>query len=728
MKILRHGLFFALALTIVTAAEEAVRPAEPLGHIGAVRALPREEAAKRLPVRVHGVVTWRGFRDQMTVQDETGGSWILVAEARQRGIWTADETTLKSIRVGHLLEIEGITEPGAYASGILPKTLRIVGEGTLPRARPMDPARFFSGAEANLRVEVRGVVQGYQPAENGWTLHLDGNPGRFTVEFPKTALPDPEPLVDAEVRVTGVAVTRVNTRGEITMPRVYSSQPGELVVEVAATPPFSARLMPLDRLLPFRPEPVGPHRLRVIGNVTYVLPRKFMYLQEGKGAVRVESPSTQQFRIGDRVEAAGFVDMARSVGTLTGARVRKTGTGPVPAAVAITPETIIALNNTALETGHMSEPHDYDGHLVTFRAHLTALQSATEANHPRRRLLLDRGETILSAILWDGDPRALDALLPGSELEITGIVQLEYAPVVDPRLSLRPNRLDVILRSAGDVRVVRAPSWWTARRLLAAVAIVAVAFGAALVWAWQLRRQVQRKTEQLALEMQARRNAAIEFHATLRERNRLAANLHDTLLQTLSGIGFQIGAGEAEAALPDRAGKPIAQLAVARRILDHAVAELRSSVWALRSPPLQGKSLPEALQAVVEREGAGKPARIELRADGDFSHVSDFVAGNLVFAAQEALRNALKHGAAQTITLEVTTTEKPDWISVTVSDDGAGFTPGQEAGANQGHFGLVGMRERIERLDGTLRIDSAPGRGTTVRFEVPVRSYDGTVA
>lgn len=326
------------------------------------------------------------------------------------------------------------------------------------------------------------------------------------------------------------------------------------------------------------------------------------------------------------------------------------------------------------------------------------------------------------------DPQALDALLPGSELEVTGIVQLEYTPVDEPRVSLRPNRVDVILRSAADVQVVRSPSWWTARRLLAAMAAVAVAFGAALVWAAQLRRQVRRKTEQLAVEMQARRNAAIEFHATLRERNRLAANLHDTLLQTLGGIGFQIGAGEAEAALPDRAGKPITHLAVARRILDHAVQELRSSVWALRSPPLQGKSLPEALRAVVEREGDGQAARIEVRTEGDFSHVSDFVAGNLVFAAQEALRNALKHGSPRVITLEARTTEKPGWISMVISDDGAGFTPGQEAGANQGHFGLVGMRERIERLEGTLHVESAPGRGTTVRFEVPVRSYDETVA
>ena len=92
------------------------------------------------------------------------------------------------------------------------------------------------------------------------------------------------------------------------------------------------------------------------------------------------------------------------------------------------------------------------------------------------------------------------------------------------------------------------------------------------------------------------------------------------------------------------------------------------------------------------------------------------------------MRNALKHGSPRVITLEARTAEPPDAISLLICDDGTGFTRGQELGANQGHFGLVGMRERIERLDGTLQIESAPGRGTTVRIEVPLRSYDETVA
>jgi signal transduction histidine kinase len=248
--------------------------------------------------------------------------------------------------------------------------------------------------------------------------------------------------------------------------------------------------------------------------------------------------------------------MPRFVASLAGAHVRKIGRGIVPAAVRINPEEILQLNKIAMTTGQIAQPHDFDGHLVRFQATLLAVQSATNAKQPWRRLTLERGELILSAILYTGDATELDALQPGSDLEVTGLVQLDYTPVEAPRLSLMPTRLDVVLRSATDVVVVSSPSWWTAGRLLGTVTVVAVALGAALVWAWQLRRQVRRKTQLLATEMSARRDAAIEFQATLRERNRLAANLHDTLLQTLGGIGFQMEACEAEAAAPLQEGAP----------------------------------------------------------------------------------------------------------------------------------------------------------------------------
>lgn len=718
------ALFVCVA---VGAPDSAAAPAS-LTRIADVRSLSREDAAQALPVRVRAVVTWRGTRDQLTVQDATSGVWIFVTDARKQGLWATDEEDFKAIRVGHVLEIEGVSYPGGYAPGIMPRTLRRVGEQPLPLVRPMDPVRFFSGAEDCQRVQVRGVVQGFQPAETGWLLELNANFSRFTVEVPEAALSDPSVLVDAEVRITGVAVTRINTRGEITMPRIFSSPADEVVVEVPGVAPFEAPLAKLDRLLPFHPEPVGPHRLRVAGVITYALPGRFLYVQEGDRAVRVETRSPEQFRAGDRVEAAGFVDMTRSVGTLVGAQVRKIGTGVAPAAVEVDPEEIISLNDAAMRAGQLASPHDYDGHLIRFRATLLAVQVPPHEKNSARRLTLQCDEMIVPAALHTGDSASIDALLVGSELVVTGIVQLEYTPVAAPRLSLMPTRLEVVLRSGADITVLRAPSWWTTGRLLGAVAVVAVGFGAALIWVWQLRRQVRRKTQQLATEMGARRDAAVEFQATLRERNRLAANLHDTLLQTMGGIGFQIGACSREMAGTNPDSKPLALLTVAQRMLDHSVKELRSSVWALRSHPLEGKTLPAALQEFAERACADRQIAIEMRTFGDLGSVPDFVAGNLLLAAQEAVHNAVRHARPRQLILEVRLAEKRGWIAVVIRDDGVGFVPGTEAGASEGHFGLSGMRERIERLAGTFTVRSAPGQGTTIHMEVPMRAYDQSIA
>ncbi len=115
------------------------------------------------------------------------------------------------------------------------------------------------------------------------------------------------------------------------------------------------------------------------------------------------------------------------------------------------------MNNAALDTGHMSEPHDYDGHLVRFRANLAAFQVATDARQPWRRLLLNRDGSIFSALLLAGDPKELDTLLPGSELEVTGIVQLDYTPV-DESVRIRPPEVSNVHISNLRVSDVQTPT------------------------------------------------------------------------------------------------------------------------------------------------------------------------------------------------------------------------------------------------------------------------------
>lgn len=714
---------------------EMAQAVESLTRIADVRLLPRDQAGLSKPVKVRGVVTWREPWENLTIQDDSAGIWISVGEARGRGLWNNDDSVIGEIREGMEVEIEGQTDPGGYAPLIIPSKIRIIGEGKLPQAKPMDPARFFSGSEDCQRVEVRGVVQGFLPSRYGVTLVMDANPGSFSGEVSQVVAPDPASLVDAVVSLRGVGATIFNTRGEVTGARVLTSIDGDLVVMSPPPDPDAVPKVTLDRLLPFRAEPLGPHRVRVEGTVTYSLQGKFFYLQEGASAVRVETRSPVQLKPGDRVEATGFVEMSRLIGTLSDAKVRITGVASLPEPVEITPEEILAINQEAVSAAQVAVPHDFDGHLIRCRARLLAVQSEPDGREPsaltlERENTLGKGTLIFRALFDDTKMKSFGELQLGSELELTGLVQLEYAPNDLPSQVSRtvPVGLNLILRSPSDVVVLSRPSWWTAGHLTAVLAAVLVVLGAVMFWSLQLKRQVRRKTKLLAREIHARHDASIEFQATLRERTRLATNLHDTLLQTISGLGFQIEACEAEGMTSPADGRSPGHLEVARRMVDHATTELRNSVWALHSLPLHGMELPEALEATARRLGAGHSAVIKVRADGELSRVPDFIAGNLLLFVQEAVHNALKHASPHEIIIAVRMLADPDRISLSVRDDGDGFTPGLEAGVVQGHFGLQGMRERIERLDGVLKIQSKPGQGTTLHAEVPLRSYDDELA
>ncbi len=697
----------------------------PITRIADVRDLTAEQAGMSLPVLVRGVVAWKTAWG-ITIQDDEAGTWLHMNEARAQKIWQGDPRIMQRAKPGDILEVEGVTLPGAFAPGIMPINVRLYGSAPPPLPRPIVAGRFFSGADDGILVEVKGVIQGVRLGAGSWILRLNTDPGIVTVEFPERSLQEPEKLLDAEVRVTGVATSRFNTRGEMTMPRVFAAQTGDLVVEKPATPAFAAPQIPLNRILAYNRVPFGPHRLRVTGTVTFVSPGEFLFLQDGDTAVRVGTGSDVPLAAGDQVEVSGFPEMSRFIGGIVEAQVRRISGGTIPPAHAIGPEEIVRLNRESLTHARRATPRDYDGHLITFPARLLAVQTPFDPRKVSRQLLTVRAGEIVMAELTGPQSALLDRLLPGSEIALTGIAQLEYASVDAPRsrLSLVPNRVSLILRGPDDVVVLSAPSWWTPPRLLTVVGLSTLALVLALVWIWQLRRRVRLKTEQLAGEIRARRDAAVEFEATIRERNRLAANLHDTLLQTLGGIGFEIGACEAEAT--ERTPALLPRLAVARRILDLAVSELRNSVWALRSHPLAGSDLGETLRSILARETAQKPISYDLQIGEEVSGLPEFVAGNLILAAQEAIRNAVRHGEPKVLTVRLFW-GSANHVCLTITDDGCGFTLGQQRGPAQGHFGLVGLRERIERLDGKVSVTSAEGQGTTVTLEVPVRAYDRTV-
>ena len=720
----RFEMLFSRLLTAVCvcAASVAVADESVLGPTDVASVLSRMHAvgSERPEICIRGVVTLAvADRVDFAVQDATGGIWVTAADI-------ADASLRSALQCGQEVEVRGLLDRGGFAPLLLARDIRILGDAPLPEPLQGDVMRLFIGADNCHRVELAGVVQGYR-ADQGRqvaSLVVEVAGRRMVVQMPKLLRGmGRRELVDSTVRMVGVVGAIRNTRGEFLHPTLWIARPDDItVVGRPAADPFDAPIVLLDEVGRFRIEPPTGHRMQTEGVVTCALPGRRFYLQEGLTGIRVQAVSSGTLAVGDRVGVAGFIEMSRQTAGITEATVRKIGTGVVPEPQQITPDEVATLNTDARRRGLIASPSNFDGCLVTFPARLIEVH---EVKPGTGRLVLSSGLSTLSAS-FDGEALApLGRLQTGSELQVRGVMEVQLlgdeglrSVASDPVVQ----QLALLLRSVEDVRVIRTPSWWTPARLAALLAGVLTVLAGALAWVWLLRREVAIQAQQLAREISTRRDAAVEFQAALRERNRLAANLHDTLLQTLTGIHFQLAACRSRGR---RATVDIAEpLDVAQRMVDHATQELRGSVWALRTMPLVGHSFRESLESLISHLGKQRRERITARVEGTPFDVPNFVAGNLLLVIQEAIHNAMHHAQAETIDVSVVFDATTDSITAEVRDNGRGFDRGTAAGPAQGHFGLQGMRERMERLNGHLSIESRPGGGTTVRAQAFKRDYD----
>lgn len=210
--------------------------------------------------------------------------------------------------------------------------------------------------------------------------------------------------------------------------------------------------------------------------------------------------------------------------------------------------------------------------------------------------------------------------------------------------------------------------------------------------------------------------------ATIEERNRLARDIHDTLAQGLAAITLQLETADAlSPTRPERAQEAIRRaLSLARRNLEEA----RRSVVDMRAAPLQGHTLHEALELLVQQAREETSAHIDWSCSPaqQFPALAGRLETGIYRIAQEALANACRHAQAQNIALKLFTDEQE--LCLYVQDDGRGFDPdlvAKQASAET-HFGLTGMSERARLLGGTLCISSEPGDGTCVVVCVPLAS------
>jgi signal transduction histidine kinase len=699
-------LAIALATRPGPHAAAATTDAPPIARIATLAALPPKEVESKPRVRVAGQVT---MVDPLIVQDDSGGMFV--------NEWIQPQARATRPGVGDLVEVVGTISTGGFKPLIDAESIAITGRAPLVAATPIDPGRLFVGAETGQRVVVEALVQGHREQERAWVLVLEAGGRRFFADLPRSLFPDPpDDLIDAKVRLSGSVFTVRNTRGDFLGPVLRVARREDLeILEPAATTAFDSPLVSLDAVARFTSPALSGRRFRTRGVVTAWSPGRFLCLQEGFSGIHVTTVTSPALELGDKVEVAGFIDTSGDVARVVEAVVRRLGHPGLPQPVAVPPAEIFTINAASVEAGAMAVPSSYEGCLVRFRARLVDAAVMEQGG----RLALVAGTTRIEATWFGPGFEPLAKLMPESELEVNGVVQLGFADSrfgVAARSQPAVDRLGILLRSPADVRLVEAPSWWTPRRLAIALMSVAALAAAALAWVGLLRRRVAVEAGRAAAEVAARREAALDYEITLRERTRLAANLHDTILQTVTGIGYQLKTCQRLEGDDPRVGEMSRHLDVARKMLDHAAQQLRNTVWSLRSLPLLQGSFEESLRLLAARLGEGHAAQVKVTWRTAPAEPDEAVAGHLLLVVQEAVHNALHHGQPTRVTITAAADPDSGQIDLQVADDGSGFELGRERGPSEGHFGLAGMRERIERLGGRFEVRSAPGDGTIVEM------------
>ena len=252
------------------------------------------------------------------------------------------------------------------------------------------------------------------------------------------------------------------------------------------------------------------------------------------------------------------------------------------------------------------------------------------------------------------------------------------------------------------------PSWYQTRWFRALVIVMIASLGGLVVSLVQRRRHAHAQAE-----------LRHEYEVTLAERARIAQDLHDTLLQGFAGVTLQLKT--AELALPDRPAAAAATILRVQQLAHESLREARERVWDMRETAAASDDLPTTLERIARDRAAGMPIDVAFTTAGSARPLPRPLEDAAFRIGREAIVNAVRHADAGRI--EVHLDYGADCFRLEVRDDGRGFDANAaEEARRQGHFGLIGIRDRAAHLGGRCEVQSRRGGGTIVALELPLVS------
>lgn len=690
-----------------------------LTQVDQVKRLTPAEARKRYPIRVRGVVNLYLPRVRsLVLQDPTGGVYV-----------TLRKPPTQHLEPGTQVEIEGVSHPGEFAPSIQQARVLVSSPGRL--FPPLEIAHLgdLRASMENSWARVRGVVRNTIVLGNlGVQFDLDVDGRHFPVDTFEDIRPEVySHWINAELEIDGVLGALFDQNRSI---QGFHLMVPELkfvrVLRPAPPDSFALSALPLTQLFQFRLEDQPRHRVKVEGTVTAIRLGGSVYLTTGEAVVHLQTDGDSHARVGDRVEAVGFLPLGAKLPLFEEVQLRVVGSG--------SPEAAVPSSAEDLPTGAM------DSRLVSVEAHLVGRRS----NHGDEVLSLRAGKASFTAVLEAPQPLpSIDALRPESLLRLTGVCNTAWDTA---RVPPKPVSFRLLLRSPADVAVLQQASWWTASHTLGVLASVCSLMVIVLAWVFTLQRRVHHQTALIAakLERETQLQAQLAQAQKLESIGRLAGGVaHDfnNLLTVINGYG--------DLALARlRAGDPLRpQLEQIRRAGERAAVLTQQLLGFSRKQRIQPR--PVNLNTIVSEARAmlqplvGELIRVNTVLQPELSQVVadpgqiDQILMNLAANA----RDAMPDGGTLTIGTQDVRLERRfqnadeevppgSYAVLTVSDTGTGmsletqrhmfepFFTTKEQGRGTG-LGLATVYGIVKQNGGWIAVDSEPRKGTTFQIYFP---------
>lgn len=660
-----------------------------------------DEVGGEIPVEVEGqILCLRKYAFGTFLHDGTNGIYMSHREAPEM---------VDKLRVGDWIRVKGVAEPGGFSPGIFGHDIEIIDHQPLPKAKPYD------GDDRNLAtmdcqwVSIQGLLVSVAVDTDQLNAMLTVESGGKTYAVQTRCTPDGlerlTGMVFQEVQLNAVVATLFNLRKQGVGRTFIVHSPDDIVAVNTGSQTGAAPFVSIAQLM--RKDFGSYDRVRTRGIVTGTAGKE-LFLRGDSAALRVLSAQPIDAKPGDYVELLGYVwpQPVSPAFRALGGRTLRTEAVPEPRRVG---------------RGLLDDALNYD--LIQLPAHLIDIGTSFSFPDLEQQTLLCRSGSHLFEAQMPPGMKLSEGVSIGAQLQLTGFTHLIHQPGLGGGL-LKVGGFWLQLRGLDDIQVIQDAPWWTPERVILGVASLGGILVLVVGWVLLLRRTVHHQTGIIRDQ--------VERESVLNERQRIARELHDSLEQGLAGMAIQLEGTlrqqetftkhQLEATkdesvshlIQNDAQQTYAAIKTVQEMLVHCNEESRSTIMELRSGLLERMDLPSALKETLEPLAKEWGAQLNLTIKGESAGLDQMLERDLLLVAKEAVTNAVRHGNPNT--LQVALEYNPENITLMIEDNGSGFDTNILQHTNR--FGVLGMRERMNKHCGTLTVESQQDEGTTVLAQI----------